>query len=214
MEDDQLKRSDAMPPLSQDVQKALDDITALLRPLRKNGKGHKHFTGGDQLQRRLEMMQSLYSHFLVVGNWINASLDTAKMFVSKPRSARSLRRWARAYIANRTLPTQGYGMWSSSVLENDGLQQDLCTYLQSKGKYIRSQDIVDYLDDMENRARFMLKKGISLATAKRWMKILGYRWGKGPTGQYVDGHERADVTAYRQGKFLPQLTALEHTLRV
>ncbi|KDQ12520.1 hypothetical protein BOTBODRAFT_189230 [Botryobasidium botryosum FD-172 SS1] len=35
------------------------------------------------------------------------------------------------------------------------------------------------------------------------MKILGYRWKKTPTGQFVDGHERDDVVAYHQLVFLP-----------
>lgn len=35
------------------------------------------------------------------------------------------------------------------------------------------------------------------------MKHVGYRWSKTPTGQFVDGHERSDVVAYRQLVFLP-----------
>ena len=212
-EDDGPACPDTMPPQRSEVQRALVDITNLLRPPRKNGKGHKPFTGDDQLQRRLEMVQSLYSRFLTPENWIGASLDVVRTFLHKPSKARTLRRWAREYLVDRTLPTQAYGTWTSSVLENDELQQDLCTFLQSKGKYIRAQDVIGYLGDPEVQARFGVKKGISLATGKWWMKILGYQWGKGPTGQYIDGHECADVVAYHQQKFLPLLAALDHALR-
>jgi hypothetical protein len=36
------------------------------------------------------------------------------------------------------------------------------------------------------------------------MKKLDYRWTYTPKGQYVNGHEREDVVAYRQNIFLPQ----------
>jgi hypothetical protein len=36
------------------------------------------------------------------------------------------------------------------------------------------------------------------------MKKLDYRWAYDPKGQYVDGHEREDVVAYRQNVFLPR----------
>lgn len=35
------------------------------------------------------------------------------------------------------------------------------------------------------------------------MRTVGYRWGKAPNGQYVDGHEREDVVVYCQTVFLP-----------
>jgi hypothetical protein len=38
---------------------------------------------------------------------------------------------------------------------------------------------------------------------QRWMKKLNYWWGKKPSGQYVDGHERDDVVTYWQSVFLP-----------
>jgi hypothetical protein len=36
------------------------------------------------------------------------------------------------------------------------------------------------------------------------MKKLNYCWTYDPKGQYVDGHEREDVVAYRQNIFLPR----------
>jgi hypothetical protein len=83
------------------------------------------------------------------------------------------------------------------------LAADLKLHLQSLGKYVRAQDILDYINVVENRNRLGLKKTISLRTAQRWMGRLGYRWKKEPKGQYSDGHERDDVVYYRQNVFLP-----------
>ena len=42
---------------------------------------------------------------------------------------------------------------------------------------------------------------------------MDYRWGRGPKGQYIDGHEREDVVAYRQEIFLPTLANHEDRIR-
>jgi hypothetical protein len=57
------------------------------------------------------------------------------------------------------------------------------------------------------------KRDISHSTAKRWMHKLGYRWTFQPGGQYVDGHERADVVNYRQNVFLPAMAEVESKIR-
>ncbi|KAG2153086.1 uncharacterized protein EDB93DRAFT_1239874 [Suillus bovinus] len=64
-------------------------------------------------------------------------------------------------------------------------------------------DIVEYLDQVEVKSRLKLTKTISLATAQHWMKHVGYRWSKTPTGQFIDGHKRVDVVQYHQAVFLP-----------
>ncbi|KAG2336944.1 hypothetical protein BDR05DRAFT_895997, partial [Suillus weaverae] len=63
------------------------------------------------------------------------------------------------------------------------------TYLQSLGKYIRAEDIVDYLKDAKIQKRHGFLKPISLATANCWMKKLGYCWKTEGKGMYSDGHE-------------------------
>jgi hypothetical protein len=61
--------------------------------------------------------------------------------------------------------------------------------------------------------KFKLKKSISLATAQRWMKKLGYRWTMILTGQYIDGHEHINVMNYRQKVFLPLWMSIEEQTR-
>ncbi|KAG1853648.1 hypothetical protein F4604DRAFT_1933049 [Suillus subluteus] len=87
------------------------------------------------------------------------------------------------------------------------------TNTQSIGKYVRAQDIVDYLKRPEIQARHGLKKTVSLATAQRWMFKLDYHWREEKKGQYVDGHERDDVVTYHQHVFLPIWKSFAHWLR-
>ena len=42
---------------------------------------------------------------------------------------------------------------------------------------------------------------------------MGYRWKKNHKGQYVDGHERADVVHYQQNVFLPAMEQYEHRMQ-
>ncbi|CDO71461.1 hypothetical protein BN946_scf184909.g55 [Trametes cinnabarina] len=201
------RRANGMPPCVDDVLKGLADIKKLLRPPRKNRKGYRPFALGDgQLQRRLGLMKALFARYVAdgAGYWIRASEEVAKMDQYRDNKARTLRSWARAYLADRSaLPRQAYGMWNTSLLDLDGLKEELCSHLLGVGKYVRAQDIVDLMSSTDLQLRYGLAKGVSLATAKVWMKKLRYRWGKGPRGQYVDGHERPDVVAYRQSTFLP-----------
>ncbi|KAG2758100.1 hypothetical protein P692DRAFT_201696756 [Suillus brevipes Sb2] len=147
--------------------------------------------------------------------WMAASLKTAHAYEKGPWLAGRLREWVRAYCKDRRdLPMNIYGTWNSSKLEDEDFAQELLLHLQGIGKYVRAMDIVEYLDQAEVKSRLKLTKTISLATAQRWMKHVGYRWSKTPTGQFVDGHERVDVVDYRQGVFLPIWAELLSRTRV
>ncbi|KDQ11231.1 hypothetical protein BOTBODRAFT_162994 [Botryobasidium botryosum FD-172 SS1] len=136
--------------------------------------------------------------------WTAASKRAAEAFEGGEWMANRIRKWSRDFIADRAcLPINRYGKWNISRIADEDFQQELLLHLQGIGKYVRAQDIVDYVKNEEVQARIGLTRPISLTTAQRWMKILGYRWKKTPTGQFVDGHERDDVVAYRQLVFLP-----------
>ena len=45
------------------------------------------------------------------------------------------------------------------------------------------------------------------------MSKLNFRWGKPPTGTYIDGHEHPDVVRYRQDVYLPTLAQCEQRMR-
>jgi hypothetical protein len=136
--------------------------------------------------------------------WIKAS-ELAAMIAGKNKTlARRLREWTHTLIRNpESLPAQEYRKWSTSILRNEDIAQEIHLHLQSHGKYVSAMDIVRFLDTLEMRDRLGLKKTISEQTAQQWMGNMGYRWKRDPKGQYKDGHEREDVVVYWQNVFLP-----------
>jgi hypothetical protein len=179
----------ARAPDLEEARRALASLTLLLRGRRKKGNNVKPFKCDDTTRRRLERMQMLlqtYTHSRKSERlpWIAASLRVAQMHGESVAKAESLRKWTRAYMANRNdIPVNLYGKWTASMLDDGDLSKEIFEHLQSVGKYVKAADVVWYVDKPEVRAKFKLKKGISLATAKRWMGMMNYRWRKTPKGR-------------------------------
>lgn len=134
----------------------------------------------------------------VSGSWITASLRTAVAWEFGTHHAKHLREWTRDFLTDRhVLPFSPMGQWTQSLLEKPDLKDAICQHLQAVGKYIRAMDIVEFMANPEVLLEYSLKKPIGLSTAQTWMHALDYRWTKAPSGQYIDGHERADVVDYR-----------------
>ena len=55
-------------------------------------------------------------------------------------------------------------------------------------------------------------RDVSVSTAERWMKYLGFTATRASKGWFTDGHERADVIEYR-GKFIADMKLLEPRMR-
>ena len=80
-------------------------------------------------------------------------------------------------------------------------------------KYLRQivrdempQGLKKYMEiELFPRIQLKVKKGISLSTARRWLRSEGFRYIGYKKGLYFDGHDRPDVLAYRQNIFLPQM---------
>ncbi|KAF8595860.1 hypothetical protein BDV93DRAFT_427219, partial [Ceratobasidium sp. AG-I] len=117
--------------------------------------------------------------------------------------ARSIRRWIRVYIEKGDLPVSRYGWWNVSSLEDEDVATEIRLHCMRIGKYVTAAHLVDFLNDPDVRERLGLQKSITVRTAERWMHRSGYKWGKEPKGQYFEGHEREDVVAYRQTKYIP-----------
>ncbi|KAI5993567.1 hypothetical protein EDD15DRAFT_2367317 [Pisolithus albus] len=216
------------PPSILDAQKALEDLRNILKPPRQDRTGYTDPNLPALLRERLSRMRDflwLYTNVLsdgtthptnpVGGQWTKAANQAARNAgkVKGDYLSRTLRSWSMAYIKTRTLPHRMPSKKFSRI-EDESLAADLQLHLQSIGKYVRAQDLVDYLSDVGNQTRLGFKKTISLKTAQRWMGRLGYRWKKEPRGQYSDGHERNDVVAYRQTIFIPAWCRYQPWMRV
>jgi len=81
------------------------------------------------------------------------------------------------------------------------------------GPFFAAEDICKFNGRPEMLERLDCKKTISVTTARRWLKKMGFRYTINPRGQYVDGHERKDVVTYRNHTFLPAMEDLEKNTR-
>ncbi|KAF9642330.1 hypothetical protein BDM02DRAFT_3241077 [Thelephora ganbajun] len=151
-------------------------------------------------------MQSVLHLFVRHGEWIEDSEQIALTRGQGQYYGRLLHHWIKSFIIDTTsLPTNAW--------EPD-LREELCNHLQSIGKYVKAQDVVNYLDCPGVKAKYSTTISVSLKTAQCWMKSLGYVWANTPTGCYVDGHEHDDVVNYHQNIFLPAWLAGEPCLQV
>ncbi|KAF8597137.1 hypothetical protein BDV93DRAFT_534597 [Ceratobasidium sp. AG-I] len=133
---------------------------------------------------------------------------------------KKIRRFIHTFINTNDLPGNKLGTWNTSVLEDEDLATEIKEHLQTKGKYMKANDIVDYLQDPEVKNHFKLDKVPALSTAQHWLKELGFRWTTNPKGQYVDGHEREDVKRMRScdsktmQEYIPRLEPGERLVMV
>ena len=137
--------------------------------------------------------------------WRQASLVVAKSLgqgvKNGSKRTRNIRTWIHRYLATGKLPCHRHGQYSTSILEHEDFAQDIKLHLMemSKNGYIRAQDIVDYVATPAVQEKLGSKaRGISLATANRWLKKLDWQFGRKKNGMYIDGHEHEDVVKYRE----------------
>lgn len=211
---------DRKPPTIDEAEAARDDLKKQLNPSRgENSKGYKDPKIGRWTYDHRKDILTMLNHYVLptsphFNQWTAAADTTARGVEKGEWFSRRLRACARAYIADREdLVGNPFGAWCASLIENLELKEDLAAHLATHGKYVRAMDIVDYLQDPDRQQYYGMKKAPSLATAKRWMRELDYRWSRHHKGIYIDGHEREDVVYYRQNIFLPQWYEIEPRMR-
>jgi hypothetical protein len=120
--------------------------------------------------------------------------------------------WSKTYIEHGLLPHSKRGQHTkvASLLDDEDVKMDVLNWLRSqqKNSNITAKSLQDYVSTALFPNMGAKKSSIGLSTARKWLKRLGWKYGKHQKGVYVDGHERADVIDYR-GKFLNELKALE-----
>ncbi|KAJ7741568.1 hypothetical protein DFH07DRAFT_964918 [Mycena maculata] len=148
------------------------------------------------------------------GEWtassVQAAVSRGKGKGGRDGHARGIRERAR----NPSLQVNPFGTWAKSKLEtHPELAEELKEHLVSIGKYVQARDIVDFLNRPDMQTKHNISESIHISTAQRWMHALKFRWVKNHKGQYVDGHERADVVQFRQEVFLPAWYSMEGRMR-
>jgi hypothetical protein len=195
---------------------AITLVKRTLRPPWNTGYGYKAVQLDEVLRTWLEMISTflhLYWHAKYKG-W-KECLEMAA--VSNGRGywlARRLREWSHALIKDTSkLPTHCYGLFNTSVLDNEDIAHEIILHLQSIGEYFSTQDIVKFASTPNMMLWLKLKQPISTQTAQHWLHRHNYCWGKTLAGQYTDGHEHSDVVNYRQKEFLPAVADILEQVR-
>lgn len=215
------------PPTELQALDALDEIKALLRPQydgpsdkQRKQRRYKESTVKGWTGSVLRAVQCFLNLFAgekstTKGEWTKSSEQASQCLGKTSAYApKKLREQAKKFISSKKPPTNPYGTWTQSRIDADEeFAQDISLYLQSEGKYVKAEHICAYLNKTEVQEKWGLKKSIGKSTANRWMKKLGYRWVKNHKGQYVDGHEREDVVAYRKKTYLPKWYEHEPRMR-
>jgi len=197
-------------PTQYEVKAALNDLALIIRPKRKTGPGYKDPDLDLWTRTRLEGMQSTFRMYTdpnsrTYGNWAASSLQAAVGMGRGPRCARCLRELCRGYLDNRkVLPVNPFGDWNESLLLDENLCNEINIFLLSIGNEISAKRLMDFLHQPDIKEKYGIQRNISIRTARRYLNALGYRYRATPKGQYVDGHERADVVFYRNTQFLPR----------
>ncbi|KEP45155.1 DDE family endonuclease [Rhizoctonia solani 123E] len=198
--------------------KAKELLTELSKIIKESFHGygrHRICTLGDVVLTRLQLMAGTLNFMVESGlKLIDASETAAVAFLRGKWAARQVRKWIRAYQSNGELPTNVYGTWNESVIEDEDLSAAMQEWLREKGKYIQARDVIDFFGT-EAAARFskLIDAPPSMRTAQRWMHRMGYSWKTERRGQFADGHEREDVVDYRIHTYIPKWFELERRMR-
>ncbi|KAL1755032.1 hypothetical protein FB107DRAFT_214422, partial [Schizophyllum commune] len=124
-----------------------------------------------------------------------------------------MRKWAREYIASRTLPHFGSNPGLKSCLDDEDVTQDIIAYLRTKGRYFTAQDIVDFVSTPDMLRRLDRSKPIKLSTAIEWLKRHGFGFDKDPRGLFHDGHEDPAQVQYRNDVYIPEVQKYARRMR-
>lgn len=196
-------------PTQEQASAAIPPLLESMRTQKGTGSGHKH-TNPDLLTlTRLNQMVALYRLYTtdpeLKGKWKKTSETIACSEGKGTRYCRNIRRWCQEFIVDGRLPQNKYGTWTTSVLHTDeDMKMEIIAHLQGIGKYFSAADLHNYINQPAIMERMGRRKPVTTRTARRWLKILEFRWGQEKKGMYSDGHEREDVVRYRQETFLPR----------
>lgn len=90
--------------------------------------------------------------------------------------------------------------------KNELIEKEAKKYLQHIVDVEMPAGLKRYLEvELFPRIHMKVGKGISLSTARRWLRKEGFTFMEHKKGLYFDGHERPDVVEYRQDEFLPAM---------
>lgn len=130
--------------------------------------------------------------------------------------ARCVRHWGVQYLMFGCIiqSRQGKHIKTTSVIGDENFQLRLKEVLRAMPEVRRiPRNFMTLLNNDILKEFLNAPTRISEITARRWMKILGYKMVNVRKDYYVDGHERNDVVEYRQ-IFLQRMEEIETRMNI
>ncbi|CAI2182262.1 1432_t:CDS:2 [Funneliformis geosporum] len=85
------------------------------------------------------------------------------------------------------------------LINDENIVKKCHTWILSQGGTTTLLKFKEFVEEkLLVNSRILKKKTIGIATAVRWLNVLGYSFQSQKQGIYYDGHERPDVIRYRQ----------------
>jgi hypothetical protein len=101
----------------------------------------------------------------------------------------------------------------AKFMNNELLHTEATKYLEGLVQTEMPQGLKRYIElELFPRIHMKVGRGVSLSTARRWLRLEGFRFMEYKKGLYFDGHDRPDVVKYRQDVFLPAMKEHERRL--
>ena len=133
-----------------------------------------------------------------------------------PWMARLIRSWANQYLSDGALLVSRRGKHQKvvSILNDEDIIIKINQYLHVQKFNLKIPDFINYIsNEIFPFVGYERNKKISEATARRWLKKMGWEYKAHSKDIYFDGHERPDVVEYRR-EFLEKMESLERYMPV
>ncbi|KAJ7233607.1 hypothetical protein B0H12DRAFT_1028362, partial [Mycena haematopus] len=200
---------------------AAKNLAVLLRGAKRgeNSAGYKDPNIDPFVRKRMEGMRVFLNFYTdtrskTYWHWGASALQAAVALGRGRYCVRGLCQLARQFVHDRSLlPVNPFGDWNESLLVNEGLCTDIKLHLQEIGNHITAEKVVEFLALPEIMEKHGITRTISIRTARRYLRALGYQYTEIKKGQYTDGHEREDVVHERDNVYIPKIKALERRMK-
>ncbi|KAF8675171.1 hypothetical protein RHS04_06754 [Rhizoctonia solani] len=139
---------------------------------------------------------------------LNLMVETEMKLIEASKTA------AFAFKGEGKLPTNVYGTWNRTVMEDEDLSAAIQLWLQDQGKYVQAWDVIDFFGtEAAIQFKSIIDRRPSLCTAQQWMHWVGYTWMKEHQNLFADGHKQDDVKNYQTKYYVPKWTKLEQQMQ-
>lgn len=182
----------------------IEEIVERVKPSKKN----------DLKSEEIESLKAVKIYLSRINDGCNkqvAAVDTAKYVLDKsPSYSRRIIAWAKQWEDNKEilLSRRGKHPKTRNLLNDNDFYIGLRTWINEKHPFDITPDLLRTHVNTVYAPALGYERTISLTTAQRWLRALGWRRSEVKKGIYFDGHERPDVVAYRK-EFLDRMLEYE-----